>query len=49
MKFEEYQKPDLEELEIILEGSFQNDVSPVGGDETGGDKDDTPSGGDFDD
>lgn len=27
MKFEEYQKPDLEELEIILEGHFDNDTT----------------------
>lgn len=29
MKFEKYEKPDLEELELILEGSFLNETTGV--------------------
>lgn len=51
MKFEKYVKPDLEELELVLEGSFLAGSSPVepedpdepgigtGGEEGGGDWD----------
>lgn len=45
MKFEEYQKPDLEELELILEGSFQDDDSK----KEGVDKDPNESDGPFED
>lgn len=35
MKYEKYEKPDLEELEIILEGSYLNGTSPGVGVESG--------------
>lgn len=46
MKFE-YEKPNLEELELILEGSFLDDTTI--GDNPGIDKDDNDYGGEFDD
>lgn len=42
MKFEKYERPDLEELELILEGSFQDQDSTgveIGGPEPGEDED----------
>lgn len=42
MKFEKYERPDLEELELELEGSFLDDT-------TGVDKDDKPWDGGFGD
>ncbi len=27
MKYEKYEKPDLEEMDLILEGSFLNDIT----------------------
>ena len=44
MKFEKYEKPDLEDLELLLEGSFLEGASPegpgvdVGGGSEGGDE-----------
>lgn len=29
MKFKEYERPELEEIELLLEGSFQNPGSVV--------------------
>lgn len=29
MKFKEYERPELEEIELLLEGSFQNTGSVV--------------------
>lgn len=42
MKFEKYERPELEELDLELEGSFLKDS-------TGVDKDDNPWGGEFED
>lgn len=33
MKFEKYERPDLEEMELELEGSFLNSGSGTGGNE----------------
>lgn len=45
MKFEEYERPDLEELELLLEGPFL--TADTDEDNPGFDKDDNPDNGDF--
>lgn len=42
MKYEEYERPELVEIEIQIEGSFLNNTTSV-------DKDDDPWEGDFED
>ncbi|MDE6278993.1 MAG: hypothetical protein K2M05_03375 [Paramuribaculum sp.] len=45
MRFEKYERPDLEELELELEGSFLDSASGTGGNEgeVGGEVDPTPN------